>query len=112
QRSNARGDLPRAARARETAHPEVPAMKTETAARKLAPATMCVHSARESGLVPPIVRSSTFRLDDDVYAQRASGGTERSRCYTRETNPTIEAVEAHVAALEGAERALVFASGQ
>jgi len=80
----------------------------------LRPATLCVHAGEAAGraLVPPIVRSSTFRVDDAVYAARAAGHADRSLCYTRETNPTIEAVEARIARLEGAERTLVFASGQ
>lgn len=79
------------------------------------PATLCVHDLEHgpgAPLVPPIVRSSTFRLDDEAYAARAAGRGDRSRCYGRETSPTVEAVEARIARLEGAERTLVFASGQ
>jgi cystathionine beta-lyase/cystathionine gamma-synthase len=78
-------------------------------------ATLCVHAAAGpagSPLAPPIVRSSIFRLDDQVYAERNAGRGDRTLCYTRENNPTVAAVEARIAALEGAERALVFASGQ
>jgi len=82
----------------------------------LRPATLCVRSARAhaSGdpLVPPIVRSSIFVCDDATYAERAAGRGDRARCYTRENNPTLEAVEERLARLEGAERALAFASGQ
>lgn len=80
----------------------------------LRPATLCAHADPAAGkaLVPPIVRSSTFRLDDAVYAARAAGHADRSLCYTRETNPTIEAAETRIAQLEGAARTLVFASGQ
>jgi len=84
-------------------------------ARSLRPATLCVHAdpgGPGTPLTPPIVRSSIFRLDDRTYAARAAGRAERSLCYTRETNPTIEAVEQRIARLEGAERTLVFASGQ
>lgn len=83
--------------------------------RRLRPDTLCVHAGTSGAgapLVPAIVRSSTFRLDDAVYAARAAGNADRTLCYTRETNPTIEAAERRIAALEGAERALVFASGQ
>jgi cystathionine beta-lyase/cystathionine gamma-synthase len=62
-------------------------------------------------VVTPIVRSSTFVLDDEAYALRAAGQGDRARIYSRETNPTIEAVEALLASLEGAESALLFASG-
>ena len=78
-------------------------------------ATLCVHGPHVPGggtpLVAPIVRSSIFRLDDAIYAERAAGHPERTHVYTRETNPTLERVEGRLAALEGAERALVFASG-
>src|SRR5688572_1423450 len=79
------------------------------------PATLCVHGSETgpgSPLTPPIVRSAIFRMDDAAYAARAAGHVDRSRCYTRETNPTLEAVEARLASLEGAERSLVFSSGQ
>jgi cystathionine beta-lyase/cystathionine gamma-synthase len=82
---------------------------------RLRPATLCVASELHgagSPLVPAIVRSSTFRVDDEVYAARAAGRAERVRCYAREGNPTCEAVERRIARLEGAERTLVFASGQ
>jgi len=95
--------------------PRAPEERPEPAPRALRPATRCVHqSDHASGapLVPPIVRSSTFRLDDDTYAARAAGRAAWTACYTRETNPTLEAVEARIADLEGAERSLVFASGQ
>jgi cystathionine beta-lyase/cystathionine gamma-synthase len=79
-------------------------------------ATLCVHGGGPASagapLVPDIVRSSTFRMDDAAYAERARGGGGRVRCYTRDTNPTLEAVEQRIASLEGAERTLVFASGQ
>ena len=80
------------------------------------PSTLCVHGGRpplavEDPLVLPIVRSSIYVLGDDTYRRRADGQGPRTKVYTRETNPTIEAVEARLAALEGAERALLFASG-
>jgi len=78
-------------------------------------ATLCVRGTESprpgEPLVPPVVRSTTFVLDDADYAVRVAGRLDRSRCYSRETSPTIEAVESHVASLEGAERALVFSSG-
>ena len=78
--------------------------------------TRCVHGgwrpgAAQRSAVLPIVQSSTFLLDDEAYAMRAAGRSDESRCYSRETNPTIEAVEGRLAVLEGAERALLFSSG-
>lgn len=84
--------------------------------RSLRPATLCLHSGPHrspgSPLVAPIVRSSTFVCDDHVYAERAAGHGDRTACYSRETNPTLEVVEERLAGLEGAQRALLFASGQ
>jgi len=79
-------------------------------------ATRCVQAgyratASSPGVVTPIERSSTFLADDQVYALRGSGAQAEALLYTRETNPTLERLEARIAALEGAERALSFASG-
>lgn len=63
-------------------------------------------------LVTPIVRSSAFVMDDAGYALRAAGGAAQATCYGRERNPTVAALEERLAALEGAGRALAFASGQ
>jgi methionine-gamma-lyase len=78
-------------------------------------ATRCVHAGHRpgpaDGLVPPVVRSTAFALDDEAYALRASGRSSRARIYSRENNPTVAACEARIAALEGAARTLLFASG-
>ncbi len=79
-------------------------------------ATRCVHGgwrpdARRPGVTLPIDRSTTFRLDDQAYRVRAEGQLEQSRVYSRESGPTLEAVETHLASLEGASRAALFASG-
>ncbi|MEW6073198.1 MAG: aminotransferase class I/II-fold pyridoxal phosphate-dependent enzyme [Planctomycetota bacterium] len=81
------------------------------------PSTRCVHGGRTppavfEPLVLPVVRSSIYRLGDETYRLRAAGRGPETRVYSRETNPTVEAVEARLAALEGAERSLLFASGQ
>lgn len=79
--------------------------------------TRCVHGDRSEPLAPgealvgPVVRSTTFRCDDRTYAARATGRAREVPCYSRETNPTLEAVEHRLAVLEGAPRAFVFASG-
>jgi cystathionine gamma-synthase len=64
----------------------------------------------------PIVQTSTFVFDntDDVRAFKEAsqeGGRPRRGEYGRYGNPTGWAVEEKVAALEGAEDALLFASG-
>lgn len=82
----------------------------------LRPRSLCVHggyraSAREPAVVAPIVRSSTFLMDDAGYAARAAGRSGDVATYSRETNPSLEVVEARLAALDGAESGLVFSSG-
>jgi cystathionine beta-lyase/cystathionine gamma-synthase len=80
------------------------------------PATVCIHggyraSATTPAVVMPVVHSTTFRLDDEAYARMLTGRTHEALIYTRIANPTLDVVQARIAALEGAERALVFASG-
>jgi methionine-gamma-lyase len=59
----------------------------------------------------PLVRSATFAQSDATYAALAAGRTREVAIYSRYSNPTIEIVEERLAALEGAEQALVFSSG-
>jgi cystathionine beta-lyase/cystathionine gamma-synthase len=63
------------------------------------------------GLSTPIFRSSTYELDATAYADIARTGGERTWWYSRLGNPTIDAAAARLAALEGAQDALLFASG-
>jgi len=79
-------------------------------------ATLCVHaghraSAEQRAVVAPVVHSTTFLLDDESYAAMTSGRTADALIYTRIRNPTLDVVQDRIAALEGAERTLVFASG-
>lgn len=80
------------------------------------PSTLSVHGGGPEPrvgepVVLPIDRSVIHRLDESVYQARA-GGDEEALVYARERNPTVHAVERRLAALEGAERSLLFASGQ
>lgn len=82
----------------------------------LDPATLCVHGGwrpdeAQRAAVLPLVRSSTFQLFDDAYAAMLEGRADEAWIYSRLRNPTLDAVQAKLAALEGAERALLFASG-
>ncbi len=92
-------------------------MTTDGGAPEFRTRTLCVHRADARGahagapVVAPVVRSTVFHLDDAAYASRRAGRAYESYAYGRETNPTVENVEGRLAALEGAERALVFASG-
>lgn len=80
------------------------------------PSTASVHAGAPSrgpgdGLAIGIDRSSTFRVAEEAYRAREAGRSYDNLVYARETAPTIAATEARLAALEGAERALLCASG-
>jgi cystathionine beta-lyase/cystathionine gamma-synthase len=81
--------------------------------RKRRPETAAVRGAsemqRKNGPVAPeIYQTSTFEVTDNEEQIRV---TTTDRYYTRWGNPTITLAEQTVAALEGTEAALVFASG-
>ncbi len=61
-------------------------------------------------VVPPVVLSSTFAFDDPE-ALALSASEKDTTLYTRWSNPTLEALEARVADLEGADFALSVSSG-
>ncbi len=78
--------------------------------------TLAVHAgAEEAGQygpgTTPIYQTTTFQLTDEVYKGMREGKSRDVLIYTRYDNPTVRAVERKIAALEGAEDALVFASG-
>jgi cystathionine beta-lyase/cystathionine gamma-synthase len=62
-------------------------------------------------LVPPIHQTSVFVFRDTEHMHAVFSGRTPGNIYTRYGNPTQRAVEEKVAALEGAEDALVFSSG-
>jgi methionine-gamma-lyase len=62
-------------------------------------------------LVDPIVASTTFVLEDASQTQRVMSEEEYGFLYSRLRNPTVEALNAVLADLEGAEAALAFSSG-
>ena len=81
--------------------------------RKRRPETAAVRGAsdllRKNGPVAPeIYQTSTFEVTDNEEQIRV---TTTDRYYTRWGNPTVTLAEQTVAALEGTEAALVFASG-
>ena len=81
--------------------------------RKRRPETAAVRGASEmqkknGPVAPEIYQTSTFEVADNDEQIRV---TTTDRYYTRWGNPTITLAEQTVAALEGTEAALVFASG-
>ncbi len=85
--------------------------------RPTGPSTLCVHGAEERpkagySMTAPVVLSSTFtftRTQDRI--DQAEGRVERTPEYGRYGNPTRQAAEAKLAALEGGRAALLFSSG-
>lgn len=60
---------------------------------------------------PNLVLSTNFVIDPDTSFSAVDLSEETPHVYTRWSNPTLAQLEAKLAALEGAEAALVFASG-
>jgi cystathionine beta-lyase/cystathionine gamma-synthase len=58
-----------------------------------------------------IVRSSTFTLSSTEELKRWAEGSSKAYVYTRYGNPTLSVAERKIAALEGAEAAVVTSSG-
>jgi len=83
--------------------------------------TQAVHAGEEKhkpygALTTPIVQTSTYTFEDtaeilDFMRRKADGATPVRDEYGRYSNPTQSAAERKIAALEGGERALLFASG-
>ena len=85
-------------------------------ARTSALATLCVHAgdhpdAATQALEVPIVLSSAFGFASADEAAGAFQGKNDAYIYGRWSNPTVEALEAKLAALEGTEAACATASG-
>lgn len=69
-------------------------------------------SADPGGSVtPPIVQSSLFTFDDYAAFEDRMAGRSQTALYTRVQNPTVAAFEGLMAAAEGGEAAVGFASG-
>ena len=58
-----------------------------------------------------IVRSSTFALNSTQELKRWAEGKSKAYMYTRDANPTLDAAARKIAALEGAENAVVMSAG-
>ncbi|MDF1780614.1 MAG: O-succinylhomoserine sulfhydrylase [Alcanivoracaceae bacterium] len=59
----------------------------------------------------PIFLTSSFTYDSAAQAAARFGGEEPGNIYSRFTNPTVRSFEQRLAALEGGERCVAFASG-
>jgi cystathionine gamma-synthase/methionine-gamma-lyase len=71
-----------------------------------------VTAAGTPPLTTPIYETSTFIFDSAAQVQAYQDGRETGYFYSRYENPTVVSVEEKLAAVDGAERSLVFSSGQ
>jgi methionine-gamma-lyase len=92
------------------------AMKAPKRNRRLGDATLAIHAGEEKFHVGEsvgtnIARTSTFTFKDIEEMKRWAEGKSSAYIYTRYGNPTLTVAEKKIAALEGAEDAVVAASG-
>lgn len=75
----------------------------------------CVHSGigeyEHGPVVPPIYQTSTFKFESAQHGGSLFKGEQKGYIYTRMLNPTIEAMEDAIAALENGHKALGCGSG-
>ena len=64
-----------------------------------------------NAVAPPIIQSSNFYFKDVNSLRNAFANEKDISVYTRGNNPTVQILRKKIAALAGAEDALVFASG-
>jgi methionine-gamma-lyase len=77
--------------------------------------TLAIHAGEETHefgpLTIPIYQTSTFVFGSAEEGMRRFAGVEEGYVYSRLGNPTVRVLERKVAALEGAEEGLAFATG-
>ena len=81
------------------------------------PATELIHAGETDRgdavpLTTPIYETTTFVFDSAEEVVAYNEGRSRKYLYSRYTNPTVVSAEQKTAALDRAERALLFSSGQ
>lgn len=80
------------------------------------PATLCVQAGwtptKGQPRVLPIIQSTTFKYDTSEQMARLFDLEDSGYFYSRLQNPTVDAVAAKIAALEGGVAALLTSSGQ
>ena len=92
-------------------------MMKNKSARKLGPQTTAIHGGEPSRrgvngpIVTEIIRSSTFTFSSTEEMKLWAEGKNKAYIYTRYGNPTLTVAQKKIAALEGAEAAIVTSSG-
>ena len=85
--------------------------------RDLSAQTRAIHSGEperhgvDAPVNPGIVRSSTFTFASSREIQRWAEGKSKAYIYSRYGNPTLTVAQKKIAALEGAEAAIVTSAG-
>ncbi len=64
-----------------------------------------------NAISPPIIQSSNFAFENIEMMRKGLAHEREISCYTRGMNPTVDILKKKVAALEGAEDALIVSSG-
>jgi methionine-gamma-lyase len=91
--------------------------QTKSSPRTLGPQTQAIHAGEPNkhgvgvGVGPNICRTSTFTFSSTEEMKLWAEGKSKAYIYTRYGNPTLAIAEGKIAALEGAEAAVVTASG-
>jgi methionine-gamma-lyase len=91
--------------------------RTHTSANGWGPQTTAIHAGEPNrhgigtGVGTPISRTSTFTFSSTEEMKLWAEGKSKAYIYTRYGNPTVAIAEGKIAALEGAEAAVVTASG-
>jgi methionine-gamma-lyase len=89
----------------------------KTGARKRGAQTTAVHAGEGNkhgvgvGVGTPIARTSTFTFSSAAEMKLWAEGKSKAYIYTRYGNPTLAIAQAKIDAIEGAEAAVVTASG-
>lgn len=92
-------------------------MKKANKATSRKPLTNAIHAGESKrhgvgvAVTTEIVRSSTFTFSSSQEMKKWAEGTSKAYIYTRYGNPTLAVAEKKIAALEGAEAAIVTSSG-
>src|SRR5689334_24995323 len=81
------------------------------------PATNLIHAGEQDlgvavPLTTPIYETTTFVFENAREVLEYNEGRSSKYLYSRYTNPTLVSVERKLAALDRAEQALLFSSGQ
>jgi methionine-gamma-lyase len=92
-------------------------MMKNKSARKAGPQTIAIHGGEPNRrgvngpIVTEIIRSSTFTFSSTEEMKLWAEGKNKAYIYTRYGNPTLTVAQKKIAALEGAEAAIVTSSG-